>query len=63
MQQTYTNPAIQEPHIAVFADDHGIAKTGLVMPYLQSNGANGIELWRGGADHHVFCRQNKLTLG
>lgn len=34
IQQTLT-PSIRQPHVLVFAADHGIAATGLVNPYPQ----------------------------
>jgi len=34
IQQT-TKPVVKQPHIVVFAGDHGIAKTGLVNAYPQ----------------------------
>ncbi|OQP50889.1 nicotinate-nucleotide--dimethylbenzimidazole phosphoribosyltransferase [Niastella yeongjuensis] len=61
--QQITNPAIQHPHIVVFAGDHGIAKTGLVNAYPQEVTAQMVlNFAQGGAAINVFCRQNKLTL-
>ncbi|OQP66831.1 nicotinate-nucleotide--dimethylbenzimidazole phosphoribosyltransferase [Niastella vici] len=62
IQQT-TKPVIQQPHIIVFAGDHGIAKTGLVNAYPQEVTAQMVlNFVHGGAAINVFCRQHRLTL-
>jgi len=62
IQQT-TNPSIQQPHIVVFAADHGIAATGLVNPYPQVVTAQMVlNFLSGGAAINVFCRQHDIGL-
>ncbi|MHA4808369.1 nicotinate-nucleotide--dimethylbenzimidazole phosphoribosyltransferase [Flavitalea flava] len=62
IQQT-THPHISQPHILVFAADHGIAATGLVNPYPQAVTAQmALNFLRGGAAINVFCRQHAIGL-
>jgi nicotinate-nucleotide--dimethylbenzimidazole phosphoribosyltransferase len=57
------NPVISNPHIVVFAGDHGIAASGLVNPYPQAVTAQMVlNFIHGGAAINVFCRQHNLGL-
>ena len=62
IQQTL-HPVIRDPHIIVFAGDHGIAAGGLVNPYPQAVTAQMVlNFINGGAAINVFCRQHGLHL-
>ena len=62
MQQSL-EPTINDPHIVVFAGDHGIAATGLVNPYPQEVTAQMVKTFLdGGAAINVFCRLNNIQL-
>jgi nicotinate-nucleotide--dimethylbenzimidazole phosphoribosyltransferase len=61
--QKTEHPVIAQPHIVVFAADHGIAATGKVNPYPQSVTAQMVlNFVQGGAAINVFCRQNNIGL-
>ncbi len=56
-------PVIREPHIVVFAGDHGIAATGLVNAYPQSVTAQMVHNFiNGGAAINVLTRQYGIGL-
>lgn len=62
IQQTL-NPVISQPHIIVFAADHGIAEHGKVNPYPQAVTAQMVlNFVNEGAAINVFCKQSGTGL-
>ncbi len=61
--QNSLTPVLQQPHILVFAADHGIAAEGKVNPYPQAVTAQMVlNFVQGGAAINVFCRQHGIGL-
>lgn len=62
IQQTL-QPRLNQPTVAIFAGDHGIAKTGLVSPYPQEVTFQMVKNFlNGGAAINVLARQNGLKV-
>lgn len=60
--QQSSSPVLQNPVVAIFAADHGIAKEGKVSAYPQEVTWQMVQNFlRGGAAVNVFCRTHGLT--
>ena len=63
MIQNNLSPEIVQPHIVVFAADHGIAATGLVNPFPQAVTAQMVlNFVQGGAAINIFSTHNNIAL-